>query len=234
MEIKDTITDGPAALGDRPSRHGKLLGAALATIAAIGRRDAPMPIPDCCLTCAFREGSAPNMTAGTGKLALDCVLGIDQDRFACHHGMKDGQPQKICTGYVAALLAPFPEVRAILCAFYDELKEIDDSAPDEIRTAFDAWLAVADPEQRMDVYEAARAFAKHVLAEKQAAGRLSLSDRLTPLLISAGLVRGTTPRSIRKQLGARIPDSALWPLDGSGAEQPRAACSSSSASSANG
>lgn len=33
----------------------------------------------------------------------------------------------------------------------------------------------------------------------------SLSDRLTPLLISAGLVKGITPTSIRRQLGATIP-----------------------------
>lgn len=155
-------TAKPAALGDRPSRHGKLLGHALALIAAIGRRDAPMPIPDCCATCAFREGSAPNQTAGTGKMALDIVLRIDRDRFACHHGLKDGEPQKLCVGYVAAMLAPFSEVRAILSAFYDELKQIDDTTPDDVRAAFDAWLAVADPEQRMDVYEAARAYAKHL------------------------------------------------------------------------
>ncbi len=35
---------------------------------------------------------------------------------------------------------------------------------------------------------------------------VSLSDRLTPSLISAGLVRGTTPRSVRRMLGAIIPD----------------------------
>lgn len=159
------MTDGPAAIADRPSRHGKILGAALATIAAIGRRDAPMPIPDCCLTCAFREGSAPNQTAGTGKIALDCLLGIDSDRFACHHGMKDGEPQKICFGYVAARLAPHSQVVAILGAVHDELETVNDSDPDDVRAAFDAWLAGADPKQRMDVYEAARAYAKHLMKE---------------------------------------------------------------------
>lgn len=151
-----------AALGDRPSRHGRLLGRALALIALLGRRDAPMPIPEPCLTCAFKEGSAPNQTAGTGIIALNCVLGIDKDRFACHHGTKDGEPQKICAGYVAARLAPWSEVQAILFAFHDELKHVDDSAPDDVRASFDAWLADADPEKRMDVYEAARAFARHL------------------------------------------------------------------------
>jgi hypothetical protein len=46
----------------------------------------------------------------------------------------------------------------------------------------------------------------------------TLSDRLTPLLISAGLVKGTTHSSVRKQSGAAIRASALWPLDGGGAE----------------
>lgn len=165
MMKKDLIVTGPAATGDRPSRHGKLLGRALALLATLGRGDAPMPIPDNCLTCAFREGSAPNMSAGTGKTALDCVLGIDRDRFACHHGMKNGEPQKICAGYIAARLAPWSEVQAILSAFYDELKEIDDGVPDDVRAHFDMWLAKSDPEQRMDVYEAARAYAKHALQD---------------------------------------------------------------------
>lgn len=153
-----------ALFGDRPSRHGKLLGAALATISAIGRRGAPMPIPDPCLTCAFREGTMPNQTAGTGKMALDIVLGIDRDRFACHHGMKEGEPKKLCVGYIAAMLAPFSEVSAILTAFHAELTNIDDGAPDEVRAAFDGWLSIADPDHRMDVYEAARAYARHLLA----------------------------------------------------------------------
>ncbi len=51
--------------------------------------------------------------------------------------------------------------------------------------------------------------------------RPSLSDRLTPLLISAGLVRGITHTSIRKQSGAAIRDSALWPLDGGDGDTPR-------------
>jgi hypothetical protein len=71
-----------AADGDRPSLHGKMLGKALALMADLGRRDAPMPIPDQCLTCAFLEGSMPNQTAGTGMIALNCVLRIDPDRFA--------------------------------------------------------------------------------------------------------------------------------------------------------
>lgn len=137
-----------------------MLGEVLALLADIGRRDAPFPIPEACLTCAFRRGTSPNQSAGTGKMALDCVLGIDRDRFACHHGMKEGEPSKLCVGYVAARLAPFSQVKEILAAFYDELVEIGDG-PDEVRAAFDAWIDRADPERKMDVYEAARAYARH-------------------------------------------------------------------------
>ena len=147
--------------GDRPSRHGALLGEVLAIMSDLGRRDAPMLIPDACLTCAFRRGSMPNQTAGTGIAALNCALGVDKDRFACHHGMKAGEPTKLCAGYIAALLAPWSEVKEIVRAFYDELAAVP-NGPDELRTAFDAWLDGADPERKMDVYEAARAYAKHV------------------------------------------------------------------------
>jgi hypothetical protein len=50
----------------------------------------------------------------------------------------------------------------------------------------------------------------------------SLSDRLMQSLITAGLVRGITHTSIRKQLGAPIRATALWPLDGGAADEPKA------------
>lgn len=46
----------------------------------------------------------------------------------------------------------------------------------------------------------------------------SLSDRLTQSLISAGLVKGITPTSVRRQLGAAIPDIVSWQQDGKNAE----------------
>jgi hypothetical protein len=46
----------------------------------------------------------------------------------------------------------------------------------------------------------------------------TLSDRLTQSLITAGLVKGITHTSIRKQYGLAIRASALWPLDGGNAE----------------
>lgn len=158
------MSEQPAADGDRPSIHGKMMGKALALMAELGSRDAPMPIPDMCLTCAFREGSMPNMTAGTGIVALNCVLRIDTDRFACHHGLREGEPQHLCAGYIAAMLAPFSEVKEILAAFNEELAAAGDR-PDDVRMAFDAWLNKADPGRRLDVYQAAREYAKHAISE---------------------------------------------------------------------
>ena len=47
--------------------------------------------------------------------------------------------------------------------------------------------------------------------------RQTLSDRLTPSLISSGLVAGITPTSTRRRCGAGIPDIASFGLDGRGA-----------------
>jgi hypothetical protein len=151
--------DSPRTIeGDRPSRHGAILGEALALIADLGERDARMDNwRDRCATCAFRKGTAPNMTAGTGMVALNCVLGIDKDRFACHHGMKDGQPAKICVGYIAARIAPFSSVKEVMALLASEIAG-PDGEPDEIRAAFDVWLTELDPEGKMDVYQTARAF----------------------------------------------------------------------------
>jgi hypothetical protein len=63
------------------------------------------------------------------------------------------------------MLAPFSEVREILTAFHEELTRIKDDEPDEIRGAFDKWLADADPERCLDVYQAARAYAKEILSD---------------------------------------------------------------------
>lgn len=48
--------------------------------------------------------------------------------------------------------------------------------------------------------------------------RVSLSDRLTPSLISAGLVRGIIPMSMRRRSDQLIPDGVSNWLAGSGAE----------------
>lgn len=146
--------------GDRPSRHGAMMGETLADIAAEGRKSCPPGTPEPCLTCAFRKGTQANQSAGTGVAALNCVLDIDTEDFACHHGMKDGRPTKLCAGYVTARLAPFQFTTDALAALVEKLKSVEDSGPDEVRETFDAWLSSADPAGVMDVYQQARARAK--------------------------------------------------------------------------
>ncbi len=148
---------------DRPSRHGRIMGQALALIAMAGRRDAPMEMPDMCATCAFREGCFTNQCAGTGVVAMRIVAGVDPDRFACHHGRDaDGQPSKLCIGYVAARLAAPSFVHEVLATLKDDLDAAGGEGPDEVRAAFDTWLAKIDPGGKMDDYRRAREYNKHL------------------------------------------------------------------------
>ena len=140
---------------DRPSAHGAILGEALADLAKAGSVGVPNP-PEMCATCAFREGCMTNQMAGTGKDALNCVLGIDPNDFACHHGMKDGKPTKLCAGYVMALLAPPAVVQAALLTVKSRLESL--SGPDAIREAFDRWWPTVDPNGEMDNYQLSRAY----------------------------------------------------------------------------
>lgn len=52
----------------------------------------------------------------------------------------------------------------------------------------------------------------------------TLSDRLTPSLITSGLVSGITPSSVRQQCGAPIPDFVLLLPGGDRVEQRAGAC----------
>jgi hypothetical protein len=147
--------------GDKPTSYGAILGDALALIAAAGRKAMPegMTVPDTCLTCAFREGALPNRMGGTAKLALDCILGIDRDRFACHHGMKDGEPKRLCAGYLAAMIAPVSFVKEVIASAHKDLAAFKDGDPDPVRDDYVRWLSEIDPEGKMDVYQIARAYA---------------------------------------------------------------------------
>lgn len=146
---------------DRPSVQGEMLGYVLAKIAEVGRTGAGGVLPDMCLTCAFREGSLANLSAGTGSTALDCIMDSDNaGPFSCHHGMKDGEPTKMCVGYIAAKLAPFQFVKEMLAAMMADLAELDESAIDQITVGFDRWRAEIDRENTMDLYALGRAWAK--------------------------------------------------------------------------
>ena len=54
--------------------------------------------------------------------------------------------------------------------------------------------------------------------------RVSLSDKLTQSLITSGLVRGITPSSVRKQLGAPIRVIASFGPAGVDVEKPEVDC----------
>lgn len=105
-----------------------------------------------------------NQMAGTGLEALKCATGADPAPFGCHHGMKDGQPNKVCAGWLAALVAP-PEVVA---AVGDRLLAAINSleGPDEVREAFDAWIAKVDPDNRLDDYQRGRLYLRSELARQ--------------------------------------------------------------------
>lgn len=153
------MTDGP----DRPSRHGAILGEALSKVAKAGD-DGIMELA--CSTCAFKEGTVPNQTAGTGSLALNCVLGIDDAGFACHHGMKEDWPTKLCAGYVAAQNASWEVTKALIADVAPRLAAME--GPDQVRADYDAWLVLHDPDEKMDVYEIARLYAKTFKGETNA------------------------------------------------------------------
>lgn len=161
------VDDLTIETADRPSRHGRVLGQVLAALAEAGRRELP-GMPDPCLTCAFREGSMPNQMASTGMIALNCVMGVDSDRFACHHGMKDGDPKTLCAGYAAAILAPFPTFKAGMEWLAAALAET--GGDDLTRAEFDEWVKGVDA-AGMDAYQLARLYARRPPAENSAVAR---------------------------------------------------------------
>ena len=139
--------------GDRPSRHGRLMGEMLANLADAG---AALGLAERCATCAFRRGTLANMSAGTGLTAWKCAIGVDPDPFACHHGMKDGQPTRECAGYEAARRAPFDRAREAGERLLRVMRAAE--GDDEERAAFDVWAARIDPDFAMDVYQLGRAW----------------------------------------------------------------------------
>lgn len=139
-----------------PSTHGKILGDTLANMAEAGKALHP-DFPEPCLTCAFRRGCMTNMMAVTGLVAMKCTIGADTDRFACHHGMNDGTPTRICVGYLLAKSVPFDFVQAEMAKLSENIKEIP--SDDHIRASFDAWAAERDPNRELDDYALARAYA---------------------------------------------------------------------------
>lgn len=147
---------GDAPLRERPSAHGAILGEALSALAQAGAVGTDL-LSGMCATCAFRDGCMTNQMAATGQIALNCALGIDQDDFGCHHGLRSGEPTKLCAGWAAARRTPFKVVKATLATVKTRL---DALGPDQIRAEFDAWAAEVDPQSQMDDYHRARLYAR--------------------------------------------------------------------------
>lgn len=144
-----------------PSLHGRALGVELARLAD-SQVAAHPDIDERCLTCAFREGTMTNSMAPTLLEAVNCVVGIDDAMFGCHHGLKDGKPTKICAGYVLCMMAPAKERLAAVERAHHALKALgindDDKTHDQ---DFLAWQHGHDPDRQLDDYQLARAYAKH-------------------------------------------------------------------------
>lgn len=156
---EEQVTGGDRALPadvERPSRHGQLLGKALAKLAYAGHMASVAPL-DMCATCAFREGCYTNQMAATGLTAFNCAAGIDDSPFGCHHGMKDGEPTKLCAGWIAAKQAPFATLVAVTTDLSEQLAAHGDVA-DSVRAETDAWLAEIDPDGKLDNYQRGRMF----------------------------------------------------------------------------
>lgn len=155
-----------AERGDRPSRHGAKLGAVIAEMARIGRETLP-DLADNCLTCAFKEGTAPNQMAGTGLTAFKCAMGVDPDPFGCHHGMQDGSPTRLCAGYYAAqhaLKTSYGRVKELILTC--DLLSAGDGDDDDIRAQYDVWIEQVDPHGKLDVYQTARLWAAQGIAAR--------------------------------------------------------------------
>ena len=140
---------------ERPSRHGAILGQALLALMEAGQAASTLDPSQRCATCAFRPGMT-NQMAATGLQALHCTIGTDPDDFACHHGMKDGEPTKLCVGYLIARTAPWETVKAVIAGLNTGLNSVD--GPDEIRAKFDAWISEVDPDGAIDDYARARLY----------------------------------------------------------------------------
>lgn len=147
---------------ERPSTHGAIVGEALTAIATSITGKLP---EDCCATCAFRPGCMTNQMASTALVAFKCAVGADSSAFACHHGMKDGEPTKVCAGWLASQLVDFDVVKEITGRMAQALSARREGDPDPIREAFDAWIEQVDPTGTLNDYQRGRLYLKSFPAE---------------------------------------------------------------------
>lgn len=147
----DPSREDHVSLGDRPSAHGAALGRLLARMVEAGGG------AEMCATCAFREGSMPNLMAATGLLAMHCAIGTDPAPFGCHHGMQNELPTRNCAGWKAAQKAPFELWKTELPRV---LADVRGGGEDAVRAEFDHWWPTVDPRGELDVHQLGRAWAR--------------------------------------------------------------------------
>lgn len=80
-----------------PTPEGAELGRHLARFA--DQEEAAHPdAPKRCGDCAFRAGTLPNQCPQTLMDAVKCTM--EGEPFHCHLGMRDGEPTRLCAGYL--------------------------------------------------------------------------------------------------------------------------------------
>jgi hypothetical protein len=84
-----------------PTPLGRALGIELARIADIEearqRERFPRMHPRCD-DCALRSGTDPN---GCAETLMDVIKCVEEDApFFCHKGVSDGEPKRLCAGYM--------------------------------------------------------------------------------------------------------------------------------------
>lgn len=99
------------------------------------------------------------------------------------------------------------------------------------RTQLMPCLFGDDPSSAVTAKKASNALSS---ATRDKSGRLTLSAKQTQLLISSGLIKGTTPLLVRQTCGLAIRDFASLPLDGDAAGQQREVSSSLNESQSDG
>ena len=90
-----------ALIKNKPCELGAQLGENMARFADVAEaewREAKLPIPVRCQSCAFKKGTFPNRCLATQGDATKSILeGVP---FYCHHGKGCHGPEALCGGWL--------------------------------------------------------------------------------------------------------------------------------------
>jgi len=96
--------DGAPGVPNVPTDEGRALGAEIARLVDNDEarvRAAGLPVPPRCGDCATRLGTPPNGCAPTLMDFVKCAA--EGEPFMCHVGAVDGEPARICGGWLLAV-----------------------------------------------------------------------------------------------------------------------------------